>query len=278
MDTTATTIARHYAPHSIEIVGYTLLLTVILELYSMDMVRHLLSTARLNHRETKNNDKNTTTPSDDATGSSPHNNSSTYSKKQLVFYGQAIALNLINHVGLGIPSYVIAGHWFCTDHELQVVEQWWKILSILFLHAVMYYKIHEWMHRYPKLYKIHRFHHRFNTYITPVAANAVTPTEYLFAYLLPFAIAMAITKPDTYSIRMALSISSFLNLIVHTPTFESFSQRFVPLWMVATHDHMEHHRKLTVKYASPTFSIDYLVQYANTIISGSSQTKKDKDT
>jgi hypothetical protein len=47
-----------------------------------------------------------------------------------------------------------------------------------------------------------------------------------------------------------------LNIVVHTPKLEAWSERWVPFFWVSTADHLNHHRKLQVHYASPCFNID----------------------
>merc|ERR1712159_786763 len=57
--------------------------------------------------------------------------------------------------------------------------------AIVLGHAVGYYCAHRWMHT-RRMYWDHRFHHRFNKYVVPVTANAVSLAEYAIAYMLPF--------------------------------------------------------------------------------------------
>jgi sterol desaturase/sphingolipid hydroxylase (fatty acid hydroxylase superfamily) len=89
----------------------------------------------------------------------------------------------------GLPVYVFAASVFCVGNGLD--ETWFdslrSVFSILFFHACQYYAIHRAFHEDPQLYqRFHRFHHRFNTYTPPSAANAVTMGEYVLAYLAPF--------------------------------------------------------------------------------------------
>ena len=53
-------------------------------------------------------------------------------------------------------------------------------LAILVGHSVGYYCAHRWMHT-RKMYWAHRFHHRFNVFVVPVTANAVSLAEYALA-------------------------------------------------------------------------------------------------
>ena len=94
-----------------------------------------------------------------------------------------------------------------------------------------------------------------------MAANAVSPVEYIFAYIVPFVVAMPFVQPDTMSIRLCVAIVSLTNILIHTPKLADLSEKFVPEWLVTTEDHLEHHRKLNTKYAAPTFNIDYFVSF-----------------
>ena len=117
------------------------------------------------------------------------------------------------------------------------------------------------MHR-PWLYRFHKLHHRFHTNVTPVAANTVSIVEYVVAYMLPFVAAIAILRPDRLAIQVTLGWVSLTNLLIHTPSLERAAATYLPWWAVGTHDHLEHHKRLTTHYAAPTLSIDRLLESA----------------
>ena len=126
----------------------------------------------------------------------------------------------------------------------------------------MYYSIHKYLHESPKLYKlIHQYHHQFKLHVPPMAANAVTPMEYIVAYAIPFAVAciVLLCKATTIALRDAVSIASITNLLVHTPILQEISIKYIPRYFVSTNDHLTHHAKITTNYASPTFNIDYIL-------------------
>jgi len=150
---------------------------------------------------------------------------------------------------------------FCREEkeDLNVYQRILAVMTILAVHSVLFYSAHRLFHSSPSWYKHHRFHHRFNKYVSPVAANAVSSVEYIFAYILPFAVSMTVVRPDALSIRFGVGIVSLANVLIHTPKLEKFSN-LLPAWVVTAEDHMEHHRKLTTKYAAPTLNVDYLVQ------------------
>ena len=115
------------------------------------------------------------------------------------------------------------------------------------------------------LYWCHRFHHRFNRFICPVAANAVSPAEFTLAYALPFTIGAIVLRPDRATMRFFIWLIGFTNLLIHTPWLEEPSAKYLPAWLVSTASHMEHHRKLTKNYAAPTFDIDWVVRRSGTV-------------
>eukprot|EP00966_Prymnesium_polylepis_P051693 1196877-Prymnesium_polylepis.1 len=117
------------------------------------------------------------------------------------------------------------------------------------------------MHTKP-LYWAHRFHHRFNSHVVPMAANAVTFTEYGIAYMLPFIAGCTVFRPDGRALFAAVALISLNNILIHTPGLEALSRRVLPWWAVSTSDHIDHHRRLTTNYAAPTVSIDKLLAAA----------------
>eukprot|EP00934_Nitzschia_sp_Nitz4_P001026 Nitzschia sp. Nitz4//scaffold62_size106224//101382//102101//NITZ4_004374-RA/size106224-processed-gene-0.63-mRNA-1//-1//CDS//3329555910//1026//frame0 len=177
-------------------------------------------------------------------------------------YWQGWTLNLFNHIVLGIPIYVFAGSWWLVP----VAPSNWKefcfqVNYVMGLHAIQYYALHKAFHEYPTLYQwFHRFHHRYNVHTPPSAANAVTPGEYILAYVLPF-VPVLLTQPISISaFKMASVIISTLNILVHTPKLEDLSKRVTPFFWVSTNNHLDHHRKLSMHYASPTYNIDNIVE------------------
>ena len=209
-------------------------------------------------------------------------------------YLTAIMANLRNHFLLGVPIYTTAAYLFCCDIAytttttctasndnsttspvknadenyrdeatllLTPSDRLTSVASILFVQSVCFYAAHRAFHSNPQWYQHHRFHHRFNTYVPPMAANAVSPVEYIFAYILPFTLILPVLKVDTLSLRIVVSIVSVTNLMIHTPKLSAASERFMPEWLVSTEDHLEHHRKLNCKYAAPTFNVDYIVDW-----------------
>jgi sterol desaturase/sphingolipid hydroxylase (fatty acid hydroxylase superfamily) len=181
-----------------------------------------------------------------------------------LLYQQAILVNLRNHFLVGIPIYTLVVPLFCQKISLRTNGHFLffsmlRVMEIVLVHSLLYYAVHKAFHTYPSLYGYHKFHHRFNTYVPPVAANAVSFVEYLVAYIIPFAVATAIISPFEEELQVAVIIVSLSNLLVHTPRLESISKDLWPIF-VSTHNHIEHHRKQTVNYAAPTINVDWILK------------------
>lgn len=213
-----------YAYEGLELSILTFVVTIGLELWSFDTVQKVL----------------------DQPGAGPS------------LYAAGVAANIRNHFVFGWPVYMCAAIFCRPDEELSQLGRMGCISVILFVHSMLFYSAHRAFHSYPTLYRHHRFHHRFNVNVPPMAANSVSPVEYIVAYILPFTAAIPLVRPDRFSLRMSVAIVSFTNLFIHTPKLNDISKR-LPSWLVSTDDHLEHHRRLNTKYAAPTFNIDYFV-------------------
>jgi sterol desaturase/sphingolipid hydroxylase (fatty acid hydroxylase superfamily) len=219
-------IAEH-ASEGLELSCWTFALTLVLEYWSLDEVKHVL----------------------DQPGAG------------VPLYKAAILANLVNHFAFGWTIYLGAALLFCRDtEEVTSSDRIISVMTILFVQSIFFYIAHRAFHSNPNWYRHHRFHHRFNTFVVPMAANAVSCIEYIFAYILPFTIAMPFVRPDTLSLRLSVGLVSVTNLMIHTPKLSALSEKFMPEWLVSTNDHLEHHKKLNCKYAAPTFNIDYLLE------------------
>ncbi|KAI2503786.1 fatty acid hydroxylase-like protein [Fragilaria crotonensis] len=180
-------------------------------------------------------------------------------------YSQAVAVNFLNHFVFGIPVYAIAVVLLCTTQvPANYVVSATRATAVMTAHAIIYYAIHKAFHTSPQFYVYHRFHHRFNTHVPPVAANAVSIVEYLLAYVLPFAIAALVVRPHETEFRFTIAFVSLANLLVHTPRLEAWSKNLWPVF-VSTHDHLEHHKRLTTNYASPTINVDWILQQGSLV-------------
>jgi len=175
-------------------------------------------------------------------------------------YTTAVAVNFRNHFVFGLPVYTTAVVLFCKGNdEKNWMQRVLSILACILIHSILYYSAHRLMHT-PQFYRHHKFHHQFAVHVPPVSANAVTVVEYLVAYVVPFAVAALIARPDELSLRISVYIVSFANLLIHTPKLEKLSERLPPTF-VSTNGHLEHHRKLNMNYAAPTINVDWFVDH-----------------
>jgi sterol desaturase/sphingolipid hydroxylase (fatty acid hydroxylase superfamily) len=182
-------------------------------------------------------------------------------KKNPRLYCTAAGLNLFNHFVLGMPSYVLGVCFYTKELDLAATSKtlvvFYQVLVTVLIHSLCFYHVHKVFHNVPQLYKWHKFHHLFNTLVTPITANAVSPVEYFVAYLTPFMISMTLTRTTETSLWLAIQVISIFNIAMHTPKLQPYYQG-VPQWIVSTADHLEHHRRLTCHYAAPTFNLDYV--------------------
>jgi len=175
-------------------------------------------------------------------------------------YAQGVACNFVNNAILGPPLYeLVSNRWMA--QPFTALGRVAMVLAILVGHSIGYYSAHRWMHT-RSMYWAHRFHHRFNVFVVPVTANAVSLAEYAIAYMLPFVAGAALLRPDRLSMFVAVGIVSLNNLLIHTPKLADASAQLVPWLFVSTADHLEHHKRLTSHYAAPTISIDRLLACA----------------
>jgi sterol desaturase/sphingolipid hydroxylase (fatty acid hydroxylase superfamily) len=180
-------------------------------------------------------------------------------------YRKAAFANFFNHFILGIPVYITAillfGRRRDEDDETgSLFASLVRILGVIVVHDICYYKAHKTMHSSSGWYRFHKFHHQFRQYIPPSSANAVSVVEYLLAYVIPFALAAIVVRPTELELRASVYMVSFANLLIHTPAFSCMSKYLEAVCLVSEHLHSEHHRKLTTNYAAPILNIDSLVE------------------
>merc|ERR1719305_2285002 len=174
-------------------------------------------------------------------------------------YLQGVLCNFVNNAFLGPPLYeLVSNRWM--SEPFTAPGRVAMVLAILVGHSIGYYCAHRWMHT-RRMYWAHRFHHRFNVYVVPVTANAVSLAEYAIAYMAPFVAGASLLQPDRLSMLLAVGWVSLTNLLIHTPWLMDASAALLPSLFVSTADHLEHHKRLTAHYAAPTFSVDRILAY-----------------
>lgn len=157
----------------------------------------------------------------------------------------------INLLGITPFAYLFLNlfPFFLSDKEFKF--EFLKCLGLIFIQNGMYYMIHYIMHQY--LYCIHQFHHQFQSVLIPSIAFAVSPYEFLLAYLLPFFIGCIFLQPTEVTFLSSVFFISFLNFIIHTSKWKEI--KWIP-YFVSPKDHVEHHEKRTVYYSAPFLSFD----------------------
>lgn len=221
---------------SLQVANETIVLTVVLELLSISTVKKLLSQTKDGYN----------------------------------LYYTSWWVNFRNHYMIGVPIMTLVGMYLderkivrsnieSIDDMYSILLFLWNTLAIITIHSILYYYVHKTMHE-PQYYKYHRFHHRFNTYTPPVAANAVSAIEYIIAYMLPFAVGALIVHPTQLELDVGVRFVSITSSFVHTPILEDLAIRYVPNLFVSTNKHLEHHRRVTMNYASPTWNIDWILK------------------
>ena len=201
-------------------------------------------------------------------------------------YATAWLYNAINHLCLAPCVYTIGLNLYASAEPCSLQVKLMYATATIGIHSVGYYLTHRAMHT-KALWWAHRYHHKFNTFICPIAAAAVTQvlpsvlarpcrlhlltpawllctrarqTEYFFAYMIPFIMAGSILQPvPVETIAIAGLAIGHVNNLIHYAPLERLSVRYVPWLGVSTADHFEHHRKLTSNYAAPTLNVDRLV-------------------
>lgn len=182
-------------------------------------------------------------------------------------YATAVFANLFNNFGLGPITYAVATRFLCAQRPLAPFACALATLGVLVVQSLGYYAAHWAMHR-RSFYWAHKFHHKFAEHVVPMSANAVSPTEYAVAYMLPIVAGIGLFAPDATALALAAGWISLTNLLIHTPPLERLASAYLPWWLVGTHDHMNHHRKLNANFAAPTLNVDALVAAARTKLKG----------
>jgi sterol desaturase/sphingolipid hydroxylase (fatty acid hydroxylase superfamily) len=207
-------------------------------------------------------------------------------RERPALYLKSVTANFMNHFVIAplifaLPLRHYTGHIYecVADPGATVVFSWWtnlfgfdycgsadeagsimtgtiaRSLGLLLVQALGYYLVHKQMHR-PGWYWTHRFHHQFDKIIVPVTANAVSPAEYVLAYMFPIFAGTILLRPDLSGLFAASYLVSLNNVLIHTPALHGVS-KLLPEWLVSTEKHFDHHAKRTIHYAAPTLDVDW---------------------
>ena len=170
----------------------------------------------------------------------------------LRMYIKAFLYNVLNLLVISPVLYYYTVKYLCSEKTFHFIYT----LLILLGQSILYHFIHKLMHT-PLFYPIHRFHHKFNRYVIPMSANAVSIYEFLFAYMIPIIVPIYLIEPDYISMNIAISIISLNNILIHSPQFRRVS-KYLPKMFVSTDKHMLHHKKHNKHFSAPTLDLDYI--------------------
>jgi len=134
---------------------------------------------------------------------------------------------------------------------------------LLLTQNIMYFWIHREMHRHAALKSIHAFHHRFKDITLPSTGNAVSPYEFILAYILPFVTGAFILKPTELTFLSSIGTISVFNVLIHTKELENFW--WIP-GFVAPQYHIKHHKKGNDHYAAPLIDFDFFSEHFHKLL------------
>lgn len=107
------------------------------------------------------------------------------------------------------------------------------------------------------IFNRHKFHHLFNDILLPSTAMAVSPAEFIFAYLLPITIGCCTMKADRACFVLSTGIIAYANIRIHTPYLKDTK---LPWFMVSPADHFHHHRHFNTNYSAPLVHYDRILE------------------
>ena len=116
------------------------------------------------------------------------------------------------------------------------------------------------MHRNMNLKKIHEFHHEFDEIVIPSIGNAVTSSEFIIAYLMPFVLSAFLFHPTQITFIAAVGTVSMFNIGIHTYEFKDL--RWIP-GFVSPQQHIVHHTEKTSNFSAPMLNLDLVNEKLN---------------
>tara|TARA_Y100000991_G_scaffold215598_1_gene206744 strand:- start:5212 stop:5958 length:747 start_codon:yes stop_codon:yes gene_type:complete len=149
----------------------------------------------------------------------------------------------------GVDNFIISDHM----SNINLIETF----DIVLIHSFGYYTAHRLMHRSDLFRKYHNFHHKFNETLTPSIGNAVSASEFTFAYMTPFMIGACIVDPNINSFNLGIMIVAFMNLVIHTQELNNINYNNL---FVSPKTHLYHHQRKNKRstYSAPTFNLEFI--------------------
>lgn len=177
-------------------------------------------------------------------------------------YRNGMIATIFNHLVFGPITYYLT-MIVCLDDDDHSRSLWqhqlYSVIAFLVIQSGLYFCIHYAMHTRP-LYWMHRFHHKFNSIVLPSSASAVSPAEFIVAYMMPFIIAAKLSSCDKPSAVVSVLCVMTANLYIHTPALEELLTKRLPWMFVSPSDHLAHHRQLSCHYSAPIFHYDRVIE------------------
>tara|TARA_Y100000816_G_C26075356_1_gene565999 strand:- start:907 stop:1626 length:720 start_codon:yes stop_codon:yes gene_type:complete len=133
-------------------------------------------------------------------------------------YLEALKMNYIHELITGPILYGLSLLYISSYEEEKQLNYLYSTPLLLLTQNLGYAYIHNWMHK-PVNHWIHTYHHLYNknTFVRPIAAHAVSHSEFMIAYAGPIMFGVFIFKPEKQALFITASSISVLNLLIHTP-------------------------------------------------------------
>lgn len=165
---------------------------------------------------------------------------------------EAWTMTLVNLLLIGPFVYARV----VVSHRKHWIRNLLDAFALTGVHSACYAIVHRCMHRIAALRPIHRAHHRYVDDVIPSVGNAVSVSEFLVAYMAPFAVGSLMVRPSEHALLMSAVVVSALNLIVHAPHLHER----IPSTSFTVHpqEHLDHHAYRTPSYSAPSISWEKL--------------------
>lgn len=165
---------------------------------------------------------------------------------------QKIQINLL----VISPFIYMVNDQFLINHESNLINCR-HAGALLLIHHIGYYIVHKSMHQINYLRGYHDFHHKFDKHLCPSIGNAVSHTEFLFAYVLPFVMGGYIIKPNEITFIVPIGLISIFNNLIHCKELKNVP--WLPLF-VSPAMHIKHHEVRDKHYSAPILDLDYFLE------------------
>ena len=135
-----------------------------------------------------------------------------------------------------------------------------KMFLLICIHNFGYYLVHRTFHLHRFLYQFHSFHHQFDKVLIPSISNAVSPTEFVVAYVCPMVASAKLLPCNEPTFLSAIAIISICNLLIHCPEARTLPK--IPL-LISPEEHHIHHIERTKHYSASVIDYDTIFDINN---------------